>query len=153
MTTVVNNSYELARSYVEEIKNKIQSEIVLIAFDVNKSKKFLNDNTNEYKRFLNTQKIIRDVDEIHIIDLNKKLLFTSLKAPQTYTPPIDRALNLVLDDDRPLKIINAPENISASIMRLQNFDNIFLYVVKYLDKNISRYLNESQEAINFYYTV
>ena len=153
VTTVVNNSYELARSYVEEIKNKIQSEIVLIAFDVNKSKKFLNDNTNEYKRFLNTQKIIRDVDEIHIIDLNKKLLFTSLKAPQTYTPPIDRALNLVLDDDRPLKIINAPENISASIMRLQNFDNRFLYVVKYLDKNISRYLNESQEAINFYYTV
>ena len=153
VTTVVNNSYELARNYVEEIKNKIQSDIVLIAFDVNKSKKFLNDNTNEYKRFLNTQKIIRDVDEIHIIDLNKKLLFTSLKAPQTYTPPIDRALNLVLDDDRPLKIINAPENISASIMRLQNFENRFLYVVKYLDKNISRYLNESQEAINFYYNV
>ena len=38
-------------------------------------------------------------------------------------------------------------------MRLQNFDNRFPYVVKYLDKNISRYLNESQEAINFYYTV
>ena len=153
VTTVVNNSYELARSYVEEIKNKIQSDIVLIAFDVNKSKKFFNDNENEYKRFLNTQKIIRDVDEIHIIDLNKQLLFTSLKAPQTYIPPVDKALNLVLDDDRPLKIINAPENISASIMRLQNFENRFLYVVKYLDKNISRYLNESQEAINFYYTV
>ena len=153
VTTVVNNSYELARSYVEEIKNKIQSEIVLIAFDVNKSKKFLNDNTDEYKRFLNTQKIIRDVDEIHIIDLNKKLLFTSLETSKTYKAPVDKALNLVLDDDRPLKIINAPENISASIMRLQNYDNRFLYVVKYLDENISRYLNESQEAINFYYTV
>jgi len=58
-----------------------------------------------------------------------------------------------LDDDRPLKIINAPENISAAIMRLQNFDNRFLYVVKYLDKNISKYLTESEEAINFYYTV
>ena len=153
VTTVVNNSYELARSYVEEIKNKIQSEIVLIAFDVNKSKKFLNDNTDEYKRFLNTQKIIRDVDEIHIIDLNKEILFTSLETSQIYKPPVDKALNLVLDDDRPLKIINAPENISASIMRLQNYDNRFLYVVKYLDENISRYLNESQEAINFYYTV
>ncbi len=153
VTTVVNNSYELAKSYVEEIKNKIQSDIVLIAFDVNKSKKFLNDNANDYKRFLNTQKIIRDVDEIHIIDLNKKLLFTSLQVPQIYVPPVDKALNLVIDDDRPLKIINAPENISASIMRLQNFENRFIYVVKYLDKNISKYLNESQEAINFYYTV
>ena len=60
---------------------------------------------------------------------------------------------MVLDDDRPLKIINAPENISAAIMRLQNFEDRFLYVVKYLDKDISRYLTESQEAINFYYTV
>jgi two-component system nitrogen regulation sensor histidine kinase NtrY len=36
---------------------------------------------------------------------------------------------------------------------LQNFDDRFLYVVKYLDKNISKYLTESQEAINFYYNV
>ena len=60
---------------------------------------------------------------------------------------------MVLDDDRPLKIINAPQNISAAIMRLQAFENRFLYVVKFLDKDISKYLTESQEAINFYYTV
>ncbi len=153
VTTVVNNSYELAKDYVEEVRNKIQSEIILIAFDTNKSKKFLNDNVSEYKRFLNTQKLIRGVDEIHIIDIKKKLLFTTLDADQIYTPPVDEALNLVLDDDRPLKIINAFENKSAAIMRLQNFQDRFLYVVKYLDKDISKYLTESQEAINFYYTV
>ncbi|MDA7556611.1 ATP-binding protein [Candidatus Pelagibacter sp.] len=153
VTTVVNNSYELAKDYVDEVRNKIQSEIVLIAFDTNKSKKFLNNNVGEYKRFLDTQKIIRGVDEIHIIDINKKLLFTTLDDNQTYVPPVDKALNLVLDDDRPLKIINALENKSAAIMRLQNFDDKFLYVVNYLDKNISKYLTESEEAINFYYTV
>ena len=153
VTTVVNNSYELAKDYVDEVRNKIESEIVLIAFDTNKSKKFLNDNIDEYKRFLNTQKIIRKVDEIHIIDINKKLLFTTLDDNQIYVPPVDKALNLVLDDDRPLKIINAFENKSAAIMRLQNYDDKFLYVVNYLDKNISKYLTESEEAINFYYTV
>ena len=153
VTTVVNNSYELAKSYVEEVRNKIESDIILIAFDTNKSAKFLNDNNKEYVRFLKTQKLIRDIDEIHIIDQNKKLLFTNIDDLTKYIPPIDRALKLVLDDDRPLKIINAPENISAAIMRLQAFENRFLYVVKYLDKDISKYLNESQEAINFYYTV
>ena len=153
ITTVVNNSYELAKNYVDEIRNKIQSDIVLIAFDTNKSKKFLNDKKNEYKRFLDTQKLIRNVDEIHIIDTNKDLLFSTLKDYQMYIAPLDKALNLVLDDDRPLKIINAPENRSAAIMRLQNFKDRFIYVVKYLDKDISKYLTESQEAINFYYTV
>ena len=153
VTTVVNNSYELARDYVQEVRNKIQSEIVLIAFDTNKSKKFLNDDIKEYKIFLDTQKIIRRVDEIHIIDINKRLLFSTLKDKLLYIPPVDEALNLVLDDDRPLKIINTENNRSAAIMRLQNFDDRFLYVVKYLDKNISKYLTESQEAINFYYNV
>ncbi|WP_435089256.1 ATP-binding protein [Candidatus Pelagibacter bacterium nBUS_29] len=153
VTTVVNNSYELARSYVDEVRNKIQSKIVLIAFDVNKSKKFLNDNEREYKRFLQTQKLIRGVDEIHIINLEKKLLFSTIEDDDPYIPPVDKALNLVLDDDRPLKIINAFENRSAAIMRLQNFEDRFIYVVKYLDKDISKYLTESEEAINFYYTV
>ncbi len=152
VTTVVNNSYELAKSYIQDVRNKIEADIVLIAFDTNKSAKFLNDNTNEYLRFLRTQKLIRDVDEIHIINKEKELLFSS-EDNKKYIAPVDKALNLVLDDDRPLKIINAPTNISAAIMRLQSFENRFLYVVKFLDKDISSYLTESQEAISFYYTV
>ncbi len=153
VTTVVNNSYELAKNYIQQVRNKIEADIVLIAFDTNKSSKFLNDNNKEYIRFLRTQKLIRDIDEIHIIDQNKKLLFTNINDKSKYIPPLDGALKLVLEDDRPLKIINAPKNISAAIIRLQAFENRFLYVVKYLDKNISKYLTESQEAINFYYTV
>tara|TARA_B100000963_G_scaffold244426_1_gene214061 strand:- start:4413 stop:6197 length:1785 start_codon:yes stop_codon:yes gene_type:complete len=153
VSTVVNNSYELAKSYVDEVRDKIQSDIVLIAFDINKGANFLNNNENEYFRFLNTQRLIRDVDEIHIIDENKSLLFSSLENKNNYIPPLDRALKLVLEDDRPLKIINAPENMSAAIIRLQAFDDRFLYVVKFLEKDISKYLTESQEAINFYYTV
>src|SRR6056300_1066955 len=93
VTTVVNNSYELARDYVQEVRNKIQSEIILIAFDTNKSKKFLNDNPNEYKRFLNTQKIIRNLDEIHIINNKKELLFTTINSNEIYIPPVDKALS------------------------------------------------------------
>ncbi len=152
VTTVVNNSYELAKNYVEEVRNKIQSDIILIAFDTNKSVNFLNENANEYLRFLKTQKLIRDVDEIHIIDKNKKLLYSTEKK-EKYIPPVDKALNLVLEDDRPLKIIDTKANISAAIMRLQSSKDRFIYVVKFLDKNISNYLAESQEAINFYYTV
>tara|TARA_B100000989_G_scaffold89868_1_gene64987 strand:+ start:2978 stop:4765 length:1788 start_codon:yes stop_codon:yes gene_type:complete len=152
VTTVVNNSYELAKNYVQEVRNKIEADIILIAFDTNKSAKFLNENFKEYLRFLKTQKLIRNVDEIHIIDQNKKLLYSS-EINEKYVPPVDEALNLVLDDDRPLKIINAVDNISGAIIRLQEFENRFLYVVKYLDESISSYLNESQEAINFYYNV
>jgi len=153
ITTAVNNSFEIAKSYTNEIRVKTQSEIIVIAYDLNKGANFLKLNINQFKSFLNTQKIIRDVDEIHIIDGEGKLYLTTLKDSNKYVVPMREALEMVADDKRPLKILNAYENQSASIMKLENFDGKYLYIVKYLDKKISQYLIESEEAVNFYYTI
>ena len=153
ITTAVNNSYEIAKSYTEEVRTKTQSEIILIAFDLNKSINFLNTNINQFKSFLNTQKLIRDMDEVHIIEGNGNLYLSTLENDNLYVPPLLEALEMVQNDKRPLKIINAFKNQTASIIKLENFEGKYLYIVKYLDKKISQYLLESQEALNFYYTV
>ena len=153
ITTAVNNSYEIAKSYTEEVRTKTQSEIILIAYDLNKSVNFLNTNINQFKSFLNTQKLIRGMDEVHIIEGNGKLYISTLDDLTLYRSPLAEALEMVSNDKRPLKIINAYENQTASIIKLENFDGKYLYIVKYLDKKISQYLIESQEALNFYYTV
>ena len=153
ITTAVNNSYEIAKSYTEEIRNKTQSEIILIAYDLNKSVNFLESNINQFKSFLNTQKLIRGMNEVHIIDGKGNLYLSTLTDISKYQRPLPEALEMVSNDKRPLKIINAYENQSASIIRLENYEGKFLYIVKYLDKKISQYLVESQEALNFYYTV
>jgi two-component system nitrogen regulation sensor histidine kinase NtrY len=153
ITTAVNNSYEIARSYTEEVRTKTQSEIILIAFDLNKSINFLNTNVNIFKSFLNTQKLLRNIDEVHIVDSKGNLYLSTLEDISKYRQPLPEALEMVSNDKRPLKIINAYENQTASIIKLENFDDKYLYIVKYLDKKISQYLVESQEALNFYYTV
>ena len=153
ITTAVNNSYEIAKSYTEEVRTKTQSEIILIAYDLNKSINFLETNINQFKSFLKTQKIIRNMDEVHIIDGEGNLYLTTLVDVTKYIQPLPEALEMVSNDKRPLKIINAYKNQSASIIGLENFEGKYLYIVKYLDKKISQYLVESQEALNFYYTV
>ena len=153
ITTAVNNSYKIAKNYTEEIRTKTQSEIILIAYDLNKSINFLKTNVNQFKSFLNTQKLIRGLDEVHVINEKGDIYLTTLDNISTYKRPLPDALEMVLNDKRPLKIINAPDNKSASLIKLENFDGKYLYIVKYLDKKISQYLVESQEALNFYYTV
>ena len=152
ITTVVNNSYELAKNYVQDKRNKVESDIILVAYDLNKNSiLFYQDDKKNFQSFLNTQRIIRNLDQIHLLDNNKNLIISSSNSG--YMPIEDRALKMVLNDDRPLKIINAFENKSAAIIKLSSFPNTFLYVVKFLEKDISKYLMESEEAINFYYTV
>ncbi len=151
ITTAVNNSYEIAKNYVDEKRNKIQSEIVLIAFDLNKYHNVYKTDPKRFNSFLNTQNLIRDIDQLYLINSDGELIISANNSK--YIKIEDRAIEMVRSDNRPLKIINAPENRSAAVIRLQNFDDTYLYVVKRLDKNISNYLIESEEAVNFYYTV
>tara|TARA_Y100000590_G_scaffold289962_1_gene326368 strand:+ start:2878 stop:4653 length:1776 start_codon:yes stop_codon:yes gene_type:complete len=152
ITTAVNNSYELAKNYIQEKRNKVESDIVMVAFDLNKNSKLYkkNDKRN-LQRFLDTQRIIRNLDQIHLIDREKNIIMSSSNSK--YVPVEDRALKMVLNDDRPLKIINAFENKSSAIIKLTNYPGVFLYVVKFLEEEISKYLIESEQALNFYYTV
>ena len=151
ITTAVNNSYEIAKNYVDEKRNKIESEIILIAFDLNKYFKVYESNPEKFKTILNTQNLLRDIDQLYLINSNGELIISANNS--NYIKIENQAMNMVRNDDRPLKIINAPENRSAAVIRLQNFKDTYLYVVKSLDKDISNYLIESEEAVNFYYTV
>ncbi len=151
ITLAVNNSYKLARDYVDEKRNKIESDIVLVSFDLGKNIKYLSTNKEVLQNFLNTQRILRGLDQIYLLDINKKIILSS--PPNIKTQIEDKAFNMVQNDNRPLKIINAFENKSAAIIKVQSTKDIFLYVIKFLDENISTYLKESEEAVNFYYTV
>ena len=151
ITMAVNNSYEIAKNYLDEKRNKIESEIILIAFDLNKYSKLMNLNPKKFQSILNTQRVIRDIDQLHLIDGKGNLIQSASNS--FYKRIEDRAIKMVLNDERPLKIINTFENKSAAVIKLTNYENIYLYVVKFIDKNISQYLIKSEEAVNFYYTV
>ena len=151
ITSAVNNSYEIAKNYLNEKRNKIESEIVLIAYDLNKYSSYMKSNPKGFQSILNTQRVIRDIDQLHLIDGEGNLIKSASNSP--YKKIEDRAIKMVLNDDRPLKIINTFENKSAAVVKLVNYENTFLYVVKFIDKNISQYLIKSEEAVNFYYTV
>ena len=151
ITTAVNNSYEIAKNYVNEVRNKIESDIVLIAYDLTRASNLYKNNKEQFKNYLNAQRLIRNIDNLYLIDKSGKLLFSS--NDNEYIPIDNKALSLVLNDNRPLKMINPVENKSAAIIKLEKYENTFLYIVRFLEKDISKFLTESKEAIDFYYTV
>jgi len=153
ITTAVSNSYQLAINYVSTVRNKVESDIVLAAFDLNKNVSIFNENKQRFENYLNSQKLVRKLDAIFLIDNSGKLLMSTERNQIQYIPPSTEQLKMVVNDERPLKILNAYKNTSAALMRLANYDNTFIYIIKYLDPKISQYLTESSEALDFYYTV
>ena len=115
ITTAVNNSYELAKDYVNEKRNKVESDIILVAFDLNKNIK-LSENKYAFQDYINKQRILRGLDQLHLINSKKELVISAQGTE--YIPIDDRAIEMVLNDDRPLKIINTFENKSAAVIKL-----------------------------------
>ena len=101
ITTAVNNSYEIARRYVSEKRNKIESDVIIVAYDKNRNLNYIKNKDN-FQTFINNQRIIRGLDQIHIIDKDKNVLMSSSETG--YTPIEDEALRLVLNEERPLKL-------------------------------------------------
>ena len=153
ITTAVNNSYEIAKNYVDEVKNKIESDIVLIGYDLEKNIDIFYDNPNTFVNLLKTQILIRGVDQIHLIDSSGNLIVSTLEDQKLFEPPSLKGLEMVYNEQSPLKIINAFENKSSALLKLTGYIDTYLYVVKFLDEDISNYLTQSEQAINFYYTV
>ena len=101
----------------------------LVSYDLDKNAQIFKNNIKLLHNFLNAQRLLRGLDQIHIINKNRELLFSSSETG--YLPVEEKAINMVLNDNKPLKIINAYENKSGAIIKIQSMNNAFLYIVKF----------------------
>ena len=154
ISTAVNNSYDVAKNYVDEIRNNIEADILLVAIDINRNAKLFHENPTVLKDVLRHQRLIRRLDEIHLMDGSGRIILSEVRdVTLEFVPPLDKAFELLASDNRPIKITDAITNRSSSLLKLESFIDTYLYIVKFLDPKIINYLKETERAINFYYRV
>ena len=66
--------------------------------------------------------------------------------------PSDEDYDLVLEG-KPVFISNNLENKTTVMTKLTSLVDTYLYISRNIDSEILRYLNETEEAVNFYYSV
>jgi two-component system, NtrC family, nitrogen regulation sensor histidine kinase NtrY len=151
--SAVNNSAEVARNYVEETRNTIESDIILMQLDLNKQSALYYDNPNKFLQLLTTQRLLRKLDEVHLIDSSGILLMSNIiDSSSKYSPPPEEAIIRSLEG-KPIRINDPNANRSSALVKLDNFIDTYLYVVKFMDPNVINYLKQTSEAVSFYYNV
>ena len=99
----MNNSYDVAKNYVEETRNNIEADVLLVAIDINRNANFFHDNPKILKDVLRHQRLIRRLDEIHLLDGSGRILMSDVRdVTLEFVPPLDEAYNLLVSDNRPI---------------------------------------------------
>ena len=77
--TVVNNSSEVANNYLEEVRNSIESDILLVHLDVNAKPSLFYENPKRFALLLSSQRLLRRLDEVHLLDSSGNIIMSSVK--------------------------------------------------------------------------
>jgi len=153
ITSAVNNSYEIARNYIEETKRTVETDVLLIGFDLNRYSGVFFSNPNRFSQIVRTQKELRKVDEIYLIDSNGTILVANTNNPEDeFTTPSEEEFSKALKG-KAVSIDRSMKKKTAVMIKLNNFIDTYLFVSKNIEPKLLQYLDDTEQAVNFYYTV
>jgi len=153
ISKAVNNSYDIAKNYLEESKENVLSDVILMSVGLNRASNFYYSNLSQFKNIMRSEKILRRIDDIYLIDSLGNILLSDVRdVSEEFVIPSDEDYNTVLEG-KPVFISNNLENKTTVMTKLTSLVDTYLYISRNIDPETLRYLNETEQAVSFYYSV
>jgi two-component system, NtrC family, nitrogen regulation sensor histidine kinase NtrY len=152
ITKAVNSSYDVARNYSEQNKKTVESDVFLMSVGLNRASTLFYSSPERFKNIARSEKLLRRVDDIFLIDSSSNIIFSDTNNETNFTKPSEEEINKALDGFTVL-ITNTIENKTSAMIKLNSLIDTFLFISRNVDPEIIKYLNETEQAVNFYYTV
>jgi len=151
--SVVNNSSEIAQNYVDQTRSSIEADILLMLIDVNTKSNMFYDNPKLFANVIASQRLLRRLDEVHLLDSSGNIIMSNVvDTSLNFVPPPEEAFTRSLNG-KPIRITDTRTNRTSALVKLNNFIDTYLYIVKFMDPKLINYLQETDNAVSYYYSV
>ncbi len=141
--SIVNNSVEVAQSYLAESGQVIRSDMLGIAREIEENVSLFRDDKAGFDRLFSAVVSMRSLPSAFLIDLHGRLISSAAGDGSDYRvpppPDVSRAsegLIVLLSWDL--------SNGVAALKKLKAFDDVFLYAIRPVNPNVYRLLQRTQ---------
>jgi two-component system nitrogen regulation sensor histidine kinase NtrY len=150
VSTVVENSATVARSYVRSQKQSISENVAGMADGLNQSAAALQQRPIEFSHLLALQASLSDFSAAYLIDRDGRILARAEgDSSPPYLAPPPSAFRIADTGDIEAPVFNSTDVIRA-IYRLKGFQDAYLYVVRPVERGILAHLNEASGSLAAY---
>ena len=147
---IVENSISVAEAYLGEHAQMIRGDIVAMAQDVARAKPLFDSDRERFQQFFTAQATIRGLQVAVILNDELDVVArTSLRATQDFAIP-NKDILKSLNETQPQIAIIPGANYVAGIIKLRNFENMYLYVVRSLDPRVVAHLRDTRASVSDY---
>jgi two-component system nitrogen regulation sensor histidine kinase NtrY len=148
----VNSSYDVAKSYLEQNKKTVASDVFLMSVGLNRASPFFYSYPDRFKSIARSEKLLRRVDDIFLIDSSANIIFYDAENIKNFINPSEEEFNKTLEGV-PVLITNNLENKTSAMIKLNSLIDTYLFISRNIDPEIIKYLNETEQAVDFFYSV
>ena len=107
---------------------------------------------NRFKQIIRSGKILRKIDDVYLIDSLGNIFIDVRDITEEFIIPADENYDQALEG-KPVFISGSLENKTTVMTKLTSLVDTYLYISRNIDPEILRYLNETEQAVSFYYSV
>ena len=153
ITKAVNNSYDVAKNYLEESKKTVESDVFLMSVGINRASNLFYSNKNKFRNIIRSERLLRRIDDVYLIDSSGNIMFSVTKEidAEFFSPTeieFDKAL-----EGLPVIISNDLEEKTSVMIKLNSLIDTYLYISRDIEPKILEYLEQTEKAVSFYYSV
>jgi two-component system nitrogen regulation sensor histidine kinase NtrY len=146
----VENSLIVAEAYLHDHAQIVRSDILVMAFDMARAEPIFKDDRAKLRQFLTFQASVRGLAAAIVIDKNLNIIArANVRTNETFAMPPRDALARISDKE-PQIVLLPDTNYVAAVVKLQKYDDYYLYVTRLLDPRVVPQLQATRESASEY---
>jgi two-component system nitrogen regulation sensor histidine kinase NtrY len=146
----IENSLIVADAYLNDHAQMVRSDILLMAFDIARTKPLFDQEPDKLSQYLTFQAAVRGLGAAIVLDKDVNVIARAdVKINQSFTLPPREALPLI-SIDTPQIVLLPDTNYVAALVKLDKYDNYYLYVTRLLDPRVVPQLQATRESVTEY---
>ena len=146
----IENSLIVAEAYLRDHAQIVRSDIMVMAFDLARAEPIFKNDKEKLRQFLTFQASVRGLATAIVFDRNLNVVaHADLETNQTFAIPPREALPHVTTTE-PQVVLLPDTNYVAAIVKIDKYDDYYLYVARLLDPRVVPQLQATRESAEEY---
>lgn len=152
--TAINESQAVAQSYLEEHKQVIRADTLAMASDLDRQAELLILNDRAFDTVMDTQSSLRNLSEALVFDAKGRIIARSgLTFALEFETVPQYAINQARETGDVVLITAASGDRVRALVKLNNFNNSYLFVGRMVDPQVLKHLQSTEEAAQDYHNL
>ncbi|HET9716409.1 MAG TPA: PAS domain-containing sensor histidine kinase [Pseudolabrys sp.] len=146
----IENSLIVAEAYLRDHAQIVRSDIMVMAFDIARMKPVLEQDPDKLRQFLTFQASVRGLGTAIVLDKDLRTIARAdINANQTFALPPRDALPHISSKE-PQVVLLPDTNYVAAVIKLEQYDDQYLYVTRLLDPRVVPQLQATRASVTEY---